>query len=204
MGYSYREGSLLLSYVGVSSGFGKMLFGKISDLPFVNIFVLYIVCMILSGVSSLIVIFSTTYLMLVVYSALFGFLDGSFIGLMSIMTFECADPDYMAQAWGGVLMIESLAMLVGPPAAGEFEGKAGSWTWEETGGGGGGGGGKEGEWGEWVAIMFNPSIPKLPIFKREMKRWGSERIVSMIIFHLSKWRKAKFFMLWKVIFLVRL
>ena len=187
MGYSYREGSLLLSYVGVSSGFGKMLFGKISDLPFVNIFVLYIVCMILSGVSSLIVIFSTTYLMLVVYSALFGFLDGSFIGLMSIMTFECADPDYMAQAWGGVLMIESLAMLVGPPAAGEFEGKAGSW-------------GR----GEWVATMFNPSIPKLPIFKREMYRWGSERIVSMIIFHLSKWRKAKFFILWKVIFLVRL
>ena len=119
MGYSYSQGSLLLSYVGFGSGVGKIFFGKISDLPYVNTFILYKICMVLSGLSAMIVILATNYQMLVGYSVLLGFLDGSFIGLMSIVTFECADPQYMFQAWGGVLMIESFAMLVGPPVAGE-------------------------------------------------------------------------------------
>ena len=119
MGSSHRDGSLLLSYLAAGSGFGKIIFGKISDHPRVNTLTLYNFCMILSGLSPLIAIFATGYQMLVVYVVVLGFLDGCIIGLMSIVTFECTDRDTMSEAWGGVLMIQSCSMLVGAPAAGK-------------------------------------------------------------------------------------
>lgn len=118
MGSSHRDGSLLLSYLAAGSGVGKIIFGKISDIPRVNTLTLYNFCMVLSGLSPLIAIFAAGYKMLVVYVVVLGFLDGCIIGLMSIVTFECAGRDAMSEAWGGVLMIQSCSMLVGAPAAG--------------------------------------------------------------------------------------
>ena len=58
---------------------------------------------------------------------------------------------------------------------------------------------------------INPFTPKfkkyiLPAFWREMYKWGAGKLLgSIIIFHLSKLRKAKFFILHDIIlFLVRL
>ena len=119
MGSSHRDGSLLLSYIGIGSGIGKIIFGKISDLPWVNTLRLYNFCMVLSRLSPLLAIFASGYYMLVVYVAVLGLLDGCFIGLMSIVTFECTDRDKMSEAWGAVLMIMSFSMLLGAPAAGE-------------------------------------------------------------------------------------
>ena len=119
MGSSHRDGSLLLSYIGIGSGVGKIIFGKISDLPFIDTLRLYNFCMVLSGVSPLLAIFAAGYRMLVVYVVVLGLMDGCIIGLMSIVTFECTDRDKMSEAWGGVLMIQSFSMLLGAPAAGE-------------------------------------------------------------------------------------
>ena len=119
MGSSHRDGSLLLSYIGIGSGIGKIVFGKISDLPWVDTLRLYNFCMVLSGLSPLLAIFASGYYMLIVYVAVLGFLDGCFIGLMSIVTFKCTDRDKMSEAWGAVLMIMSFSMLLGAPAAGE-------------------------------------------------------------------------------------
>jgi len=119
MGSSHRDGSLLLSYIGIGSGVGKIIFGKIADLPWVDTLRLYNFCMVLSGLSPLLAIFAAGYNMLVVYVIVLGLLDGCFIGLMSIVTFECTDRDKMSEAWGAVLMIMSFSMLVGAPAAGK-------------------------------------------------------------------------------------
>ena len=119
IGSSHRDGSLLLSYIGIGSGAGKIIFGKISDLPCIDTLRLYNVCMVLSGLSPLLAIYAAGYQMLVVYVVVLGLLDGCIIGLMSIVTFECTDRDKMSEAWGGVLMIQSFSMLLGAPAAGE-------------------------------------------------------------------------------------
>lgn len=119
MGSSHRDGSLLLSYIGIGSGVGKIIFGKASDLTFIDTLRLYNFCMVLSGISPLLAIFAAGYQMLVVYVVALGLLDGCIIGLMSIVTFECTDRDKMSEAWGGVLMIQSFSMLLGAPAAGE-------------------------------------------------------------------------------------
>lgn len=120
MGSSHQKGSLLLSYLAVGSGVGKIIFGKISDIPRVDTLLLYDFCMVLSGLSPLIAIFAKDYYMLVAYVVVLGLLDGCIIGLMSIVTFQCADRDRMSEAWGGVLMIQSCSMLIGAPAAGWF------------------------------------------------------------------------------------
>lgn len=83
-----------------------------------NTLLLYIICMFMSGLSSLIAIFSESYSMLVLYSVILGIFDGSFIGLMSIVTFECSGGENKSQAWGAALMAMSLSMLVGTPFAG--------------------------------------------------------------------------------------
>lgn len=72
--------------------------------------------MVLTGLTSAICIMATSYKMLVIYVIIIGILDGSFIGLMSIVTFECCGNENMSHAWGGVLMCMSLTMLVGAPA----------------------------------------------------------------------------------------
>ena len=77
--------------------------------------------MVLSGLSPLLAIYSAGYDMLVLYVVVLGLLDGCFIGLMSIVTFECTDREKMSVAWGAVLMIMSFSMLVGAPAAGKSE-----------------------------------------------------------------------------------
>ena len=119
MGASHRDGSLLLSYIGIGSGVGKLIFGKISDMPCVDTIRLYNICMVLSGLSPLLAIFAVGYDMLVLYVVVLGLLDGCFIGLMSIVTLECTDRDKMSVAWGAALMIMSFSMLLGAPAAGK-------------------------------------------------------------------------------------
>ena len=59
-----------------------------------------------------------------------------------------------------------------------------------------------------MLLLLHISLQKfktyiLPIFKEKMYKWGSG-VGSMIIFHLSKLWKAKFFILCDVIFLLRL
>ena len=76
--------------------------------------------MVLTGLSSALCVMATDYKMLVIYAVAIGFLDGSFIGLMSIVTFECCDRESISHAWGGVLMCMSLTMLVGAPAGSKY------------------------------------------------------------------------------------
>ncbi|KAK3735095.1 hypothetical protein QZH41_011255 [Actinostola sp. cb2023] len=116
LGGTYRQGSLLLTYMSAMSAIGKVIFGKMSDCKRVNTLVLYQVCMVLTGLTSALSIMATDYKMLVIYVVIIGILDGSFIGLMSIVTFECCDRGSISHAWGGVLMCMSLTMLVGAPA----------------------------------------------------------------------------------------
>ncbi|XP_031559590.1 monocarboxylate transporter 12-like [Actinia tenebrosa] len=125
LGSTYSQGSLLLAYMSATSAFGKVIFGKISDMKWMNTLVLYQVCMGLTSLTSIICIVANSYEMLVIYAVVLGFLDGSFIGLMSVVTFECSNHENMSKAWGGVLMCMSLSMLVGAPA--------GSWLGEATG-----------------------------------------------------------------------
>ena len=48
-----------------------------------------------------------------------GLLDGSYVGLMSIVTLDLVGIDKIAPAWGILFFCQSFAYLLGPPAAGK-------------------------------------------------------------------------------------
>ena len=75
-----------------------------------------------SGLSSILFsLVSTSYAGLAIYVILFGLLDGSFVGLMSIMTLKCTGSvELMSHSWGISLMFMSCSMIVGPPTVGEL------------------------------------------------------------------------------------
>ena len=77
--------------------------------------------MFLSGLASLLCPLASSYWALVLYVAVLGILDGSFIGLMSIVTLDIVGVHKIAPAWGILFFCQSFTYLLGPPAAGTSE-----------------------------------------------------------------------------------
>ena len=74
--------------------------------------------MFLSGLASVLCPLGNTFWVLVVYVVVLGILDGSYIGLMSIVTLDIVGVDKIAPAWGILFFCQSFTYLLGPPAAG--------------------------------------------------------------------------------------
>ena len=77
--------------------------------------------MFLSGLASLLCPLTSSYWALVLYVAVLGILDGSFIGLMSIVTLDIVGVHKIAPAWGILFFCQSFTYLLGPPVAGTSE-----------------------------------------------------------------------------------
>ncbi len=55
------------------------------------------------------------------YALMYGFLDGSFIGLISIVTMQIVGLEDIGQGWGMMLLSISLPIALGPPTVGMYE-----------------------------------------------------------------------------------
>ncbi|CAB4004502.1 monocarboxylate transporter 10-like [Paramuricea clavata] len=117
---SLHKATLLITYMSAGSAVGKIIYGRISDHFQSWTPIIYMISMFISGLSSILFsLVSTSYTGLVVYVIIFGLLDGSFIGLMSIMAFKCTGSlELMSHSWGISLMFMSCSMIVGPPTVG--------------------------------------------------------------------------------------
>ncbi|XP_068714138.1 monocarboxylate transporter 10-like isoform X1 [Montipora capricornis] len=118
LGISLSKSTWLISYLGISSAVGRLLFGRISDVcSFKNIHI-YQTCMFLSGLASVLCPFANSYWGLVLYVVVIGILDGSYIGLMSIVTLDIVGVHKISSAWSILFFCQSFTYLLGPPAAG--------------------------------------------------------------------------------------
>ena len=96
-----------------------MVFGKISNLKPEITMPVYQLCMFISGMITLFSSMSTTFWHLVLYSIAYGFLDGSFIGLLSIVTMQIVGLEELAQGWSVMLFSIALPIALGPPTVGK-------------------------------------------------------------------------------------
>ena len=120
IGIPLAQGALLVPYMSIASAVGRIAFGKLSDLIGHKTLNMYRICMFLSGLwTVLLPSMSIRYSMLILYVVILGLLDGSFIGLMSVVTFQVAEGEDLSEAWGLILTVESVMMMLGPPAAGK-------------------------------------------------------------------------------------
>lgn len=72
-----------------------------------------------SGAVSLAAFFADSYWMLCGYVVLYGFLDGSFVGLMSLVILEITDEDNLPLAYGTMLTFIGIPIALGPPVIGK-------------------------------------------------------------------------------------
>lgn len=72
------------------------------------------------GLASLLCPLASSYGALVVYVVVLGLLDGSYIGLMSIVTMDIVGLDNIGPAWGILFFCQSFFYLIGTPVAGKL------------------------------------------------------------------------------------
>ena len=120
LGIPLSQGSWLISYLGVSSAIGRLFFGKLSDVCCRKNLQMYRTCMLLMGLASLLCPLASSYGALVVYVVVLGLLDGSYIGLMSIVTMDIVGLDNIGPAWGILFFCQSFFYLIGTPVAGKL------------------------------------------------------------------------------------
>jgi len=76
-GFSKEESSWLISVVGISNTVGRVVFGFIADLKFVNRLIVYSTVLVLCGICSLFSVWMSTFPLQICYSFSFGFFIGT-------------------------------------------------------------------------------------------------------------------------------
>lgn len=85
LGIDKPGASLLISTIGGANTIGRIVLGYISDKPWVNRLHVYNVCLTVCGVATALSAFCFEFWGLTVYSTIFGFTIGAYVGLTSVI-----------------------------------------------------------------------------------------------------------------------
>ena len=97
---------------------GKVFFGKLSDLQWVNRLYLIQITVLIGSVNQTLCPLFTSYESLVIYCIIYGFFDGCFGALLAIIVGDIVGRENLHSAIGAMYMLSSLFLMVGPPLAG--------------------------------------------------------------------------------------
>ncbi|XP_059613461.1 monocarboxylate transporter 12 [Phlebotomus argentipes] len=117
-GLTKEETSYLLAIIGVANTVGRIILGYFSDKPWVNRLLVYNLCLTICGVATALSIFCLDFFWLSVYSVVFGFTIGAYVGLTSVILVDLLGLTKLTNAFGLLLLFQGIASLVGPPLAG--------------------------------------------------------------------------------------
>ncbi|GAB1597584.1 monocarboxylate transporter 12-like [Argonauta hians] len=119
-----NKAAMLVSIIGVSNTFGRVVFGYLSDNPRINRIMLYATSLVICGIATLLFPFLEIYPLQVLYSVIFGIFTGVFISITSVVLVDLLGLENLTNSFGLTLMIQGIATLIGPPFAG--------WLYDET------------------------------------------------------------------------
>lgn len=115
---SETDASVLISLIGIVNMFGEIILGWAGDREELNPNIVYAICMLLCGVSVLMIPFFNTYVWMCILSSAFGLFIAANYSLTSIILVNLVDLDRFTNAYGLLLLVQGIANLVGPPIAG--------------------------------------------------------------------------------------
>ncbi|CAG0903984.1 unnamed protein product [Darwinula stevensoni] len=121
------DGKWLMLCIGITSGMGKIVFGKISDIPWVNRVILQQVSFVALGTLTMVIPFVASFPALICITLVFGLFDGGLISLLGPIAYDICGPDGVSQGIGSVLALCSIPLMVGPPIAGALYEMSGSY-----------------------------------------------------------------------------
>ncbi|XP_028809216.1 monocarboxylate transporter 10 [Denticeps clupeoides] len=119
---------VLLMCIGITSGVGRLIFGRVADyVPGVNKVFLQVASFLVIGLMSMMIPLCNIFGGLIAVCLLMGLFDGCFICIMAPIAFELVGSQNVSQAIGFLLGMMSVPMTVGPPIAGFLRDRLGSY-----------------------------------------------------------------------------
>ncbi|KAJ0182023.1 hypothetical protein K1T71_002745 [Dendrolimus kikuchii] len=118
----------LVSIIGASNLIGRITLGYISDKPWVNRLLAYNMCLTISGVATALVMACWEFWGLAIYSTVFGFTIGAYVGLTSVVLVDLLGLERLTNAFGLLLLFQGIASLLGSPIAGWLRDEMGSYA----------------------------------------------------------------------------
>ncbi|XP_006839990.1 PREDICTED: monocarboxylate transporter 10 [Chrysochloris asiatica] len=119
---------VVLMCIGITSGVGRLLFGRIADyVPGVKKIYLQVLSFVFIGLMSMMIPLCTVFGALIAVCLIMGLFDGCFISIMAPIAFELVGAQDVSQGIGFLLGFMSIPMTVGPPIAGLLRDKLGSY-----------------------------------------------------------------------------
>ena len=119
LGVPKSKGAWLIGFLSITSTVGRVFFGKISDLKFVNRLYMYQFSIFAIGLTTLLCPLTSNYTGLVSYALIFGFFDGCFVGQVAVITADVVGHEKLSQAVGNMFGTLAIPMSLGPPLAGK-------------------------------------------------------------------------------------
>ena len=118
MGISDDKASYLVSIIGIVSTVGQIVIGYLGDRPRVNTLHLYNLLTSTAGVATTLVPLMPNFVMLSLYSGVFGFFISGNYALTTIILVELLGMEKLTNAYGLIMLGEGISNLIGPPIAG--------------------------------------------------------------------------------------
>ncbi|KAG8522107.1 Monocarboxylate transporter 10, partial [Galemys pyrenaicus] len=119
---------VVLMCIGITSGVGRLLFGRIADfVPGVKKVYLQVLSFAFIGLMSMMIPLCKIFVGLIAVCLIMGLFDGCFISIMAPIAFELVGARDVSQAIGFLLGFMSIPMTVGPPIAGLLRDNLGSY-----------------------------------------------------------------------------
>ncbi|XP_062615592.1 monocarboxylate transporter 10-like [Saccostrea cucullata] len=109
---------ILITCMQVTSGVGRIVFGKVADLAFVNRIYMQQCAFVVMGIVTACIPFSASFEGLIAICLILGICDGIFVCLLGPIAFDIVGPLEASQAIGFMLGGFSIPFTVGPPIAG--------------------------------------------------------------------------------------
>jgi len=137
VGLEPERAALVVSYMGIGNTLGRVIFGRIADLPvFTSRRVLLLqATLAIAGFATAGLAGATVEAALAVWAVSFGALSGSMVSLTPVIVADYLGVDNVAHAMGGIYSVQAPSVLFGPPLAGYIRGVVGDYraVWLATG-----------------------------------------------------------------------
>ncbi|XP_017460694.1 PREDICTED: monocarboxylate transporter 14-like [Rhagoletis zephyria] len=118
-GYETSNSAQLISVIGTAQTFGMITLGYLGDRPWMNVNICYAACMVVCGISVLLMPFLvSTYSLLLLSCVIFGFTFASSFSFTPSICVSIVDLEDFTCAYGLVLLVQGVGMIAGPPIAG--------------------------------------------------------------------------------------
>ncbi|XP_063426022.1 monocarboxylate transporter 12-like [Mytilus trossulus] len=124
-GMSQFDSAFLLSIIGISNTFGRIIFGWIADQKCVNRLLLYSMSLIICGTANVLNPLNDSNIYLMMYSAVYGTFIGVFVSLNTVILVDLLGSKRLDKALGLLMMFQGFGTLIGPPICG--------WLYDGTG-----------------------------------------------------------------------